>query len=60
MGKSKTIFLDHRLNVVEHTHDSKKIEHANFISEAKKRVKKISTFGRFEKEVRARLVSCHV
>ena len=58
-GKSKpeAIRLDHWRNMVEITRDPKKIEQANVMREARKCVKKVSTFGRSEGEVRARLVS---
>ena len=57
LGKLETIYLDHWLNMVEYTRDPKKIEQTNVMREAKKCVKKISIFGRSEKEVRARLVN---
>lgn len=55
--RPESIRLDHWLNIVEHTRDPKKIEHANVMQEARKCVKKVTTFGWFAKEVRARLVS---
>ena len=60
MGKPKTIRLDLWLNMVEHTRDPKKIEQANVMREARKCVKKVSTFGRSEGKVRARLVNYHI
>lgn len=58
MGKPETIRLDHWLNMIKNTRDPKKIEQAHVMREARKCVKKVSTFGRSEGEVRARLVSC--
>lgn len=60
LEKSETIRLDYWLNIVEHTRDSKKIEHANVMRNVKKCIKKVSTFGRSEEEVQARLVGCHL
>ena len=57
LSKPEAIRLDHWCNMVEHTRDPKKIEQANVMREARKCVKKVSTFGRSEGEVRARLVS---
>ena len=42
LGKPETIRLDHLLNMVEHTRDSKKIEQANAIRQVRKCVKKVS------------------
>lgn len=58
MEKPETIRLDHWLKMVEHT--PKKIEQANVMREARKCFKKVSTFGRSEGEVQARLVSCRL
>ena len=60
IGKPGTIRFDHWLNMVEHTRDPKKIDQTNMTREAKRCVKKVSTFGRSEGEVRAKLISCHV
>ena len=57
LGKLESIRLDHWLNMVEHTRDPKKIEQVNVMREARKCVKKLSTYGRPEGEVWARLVS---
>jgi hypothetical protein len=57
LSKPEAIRLDHWCNMVEHTRDPKKIEQANVMRETRKCVKKISTFGRSESEVQARLVS---
>ena len=57
LGKPESIRLDHWLNMVEHIRNSKKIEQTNVMREAKKCVKKVSTSGQSEGEVRARLVS---
>jgi hypothetical protein len=57
LSKPEAIRLDHWCNMVEHTRDPKKIEHANVMREARKCMKKISTFGRSDGEVWARLVS---
>ena len=45
MGKRKFIRLEHLLNMVEYTCDSKKIEHANIMRDATKYVKNVSNFG---------------
>ena len=55
--KPESIRLDHWCNMLDHCRDPKKIEQANVMREARKCVKKVSTFGRSEGEVRARLVS---
>jgi hypothetical protein len=58
--RPESIRLDHWLNMVELTRDPRKIEQANVMREARKCVKKISTFGRSEGEVRARLVNSYL
>jgi len=58
--RPESIRLDHWLNMVELTRDPRKIEQANVMREARKCVKKVSTFGRSEREVRARLVSSYL
>lgn len=58
MEKPETIRLDQWLNMVEHSRDLKKIEQTNVMREAMKCIKKVSTFGRSEGEVQARLVNC--
>ena len=55
--KPKSMRLDHWCNMVEHIRNPKKIEQANVMREARKCVKKMSTFGQSEGEMRARLVS---
>ena len=55
--RPESIRLDHWQHMVELTRDPRKIYQANVMREARKCVKKVSTFGRSEGEVRARLVS---
>ena len=57
LTRPDAIRLDHWLHMVELTRDPHKISQANVMREARKCVKKVSTFGRSEGEVRARLVS---
>ena len=49
-------YADYWLHMVELTRDPHKIDQANVMREARKCVRKVSTFGRSEGEVRARLV----
>ena len=51
MGKLEYVRLDHWLNIMEHTRDSKKIKQTNVMRDFKKYVKNVSTFGRSESEV---------
>ncbi len=57
LSRPDAIRLDHWLHMVELTRDPRKISQANVMREARKCVKRVSTFGRSEGEVRARLVS---
>ena len=57
MGKLEYVRLDHWLNIMEHTRDSKKIKQTNVMRDFKKYVKNVSTFGRSESEVWARFIS---
>ena len=51
LGKLESIRLDHWQNMVEYTRDPKMIEQTNGMREARKCVKKLSTYGRSEDEV---------
>ena len=45
MDKPETIRLDHWINMVENIRDPKKIKQINFMREARKCVRKVSTLG---------------